>query len=174
MADAAADPDSEPAKKNGGILVPVLIGVILSLIMGGGGFFVAFSGMIGGAEPEPEMAKTETKPPEGPLSASGVDPNAVAFVPIDPIVVTLAAPGATRHLRFEAQLEVVPGEVEAVTRLMPRVLDVMNGYLRAIRLEDIEKPTALLTVRAHMLRRVQLVVGYARVSDLLVTEFVLN
>jgi flagellar FliL protein len=78
------------------------------------------------------------------------------------------------RLRFSAQLEVSPQYVEDVTKLIPRVMDVLNSYLRAVSLADIEDPGALVSLRAQMLRRVQLVTGEGRVRDLLVMEFVLN
>ena len=42
-------------------------------------------------------------------------------------------PGASaRHLRFTGQLEVAPEHAAEVAALMPRVLDVLNTYLRAV------------------------------------------
>ena len=57
---------------------------------------------------------------------------------------------------------------------MPRILDVMNSYLRAIDTGSLEDPAAMVRLRAQMLRRIQIVTGEGRVRDLLVTEFVLN
>ena len=57
---------------------------------------------------------------------------------------------------------------------MPRILDVLNTYLRAVEVRDLEEPAALVRLRAQMLRRVQVVTGEGRVRDLLVTEFVMN
>ena len=50
--------------------------------------------------------------------------------------------------------------------IMPRVTDVLNGYLRAVEVRDLEDPTALSRLRAQMLRRVQMVSGEGRVLDL--------
>mgnify|MGYP003471658695 FL=1 len=58
--------------------------------------------------------------------------------------------------------------------MLPRVTDVLNGYLRAVELAELEKPTALVKLRAHLIRRIQLVAGEGRVRDVLVTEFVIN
>ena len=57
---------------------------------------------------------------------------------------------------------------------MPRIVDVMNGYLRALDAAELENPAALVRLRAQMLRRIQIVTGEGRVRDLLITEFVLN
>jgi flagellar FliL protein len=75
---------------------------------------------------------------------------------------------------FTAQLEVEPAYSQEVTDLMPRIVDVLNGYLRAVKVAELEDPTALIRLRAQMLRRVQVVVGDGRVKDILIMEFVLN
>ena len=105
----------------------------------------------------------------GPAGASQT-----AFVEVPSLTISLGQGGGARHLRFQAQLEVEPEAAAEVAALLPRVSDVLNGYLRAIDLADIENPSALVRIRAQMLRRVQIVVGEGRVRDLLVTEFVLN
>jgi flagellar FliL protein len=88
----------------------------------------------------------------------------------------IALPGRQNreHLRFTAQLEVPPDRVSEVESIRPRIVDVLNGYLRAVDLTDLEDPTALMRLRAQMLRRVQVVAGEGRVNDLLIMEFVLN
>jgi len=75
---------------------------------------------------------------------------------------------------FTAQLEVDPTYTQEVTDLIPRIVDVLNGYLRAVDLSELEDPTSLIRLRAQMLRRVQVVVGEGRVRDILIMEFVLN
>ena len=59
-------------------------------------------------------------------------------------------------------------------RVEPRVMDVLNSYLRAVEVSDLEDPSALISLRAQMLRRIQLVTGEGRVRDLLIMEFVLS
>lgn len=151
----------EPAKKRS--KKPLLIGLMLALLLGGGGFYVTFSGLIlGGGE---DHAEEEMLP--GPLTG-------IAFVPLETIVVSLAPDSGSEHLRFTAQLEVVESAVKDVTTLTPRILDVVNSYLRAIDTASIEDPQAMARLRAQMLRRIQVVTGEGRVRDLLITEFVLN
>ncbi len=140
----------EPAKKRS--KKPLLIGLMLALLLGGGGFYATFSGLIlGGGEDH-----TEEEMLPGPLAG-------IAFVPLETIVVSLAPDSGSEHLRFTAQLEVVESAVKDVTTLTPRILDVVNSYLRAID-----------TASMQMLRRIQVVTGEGRVRDLLITEFVLN
>ena len=89
-------------------------------------------------------------------------------------MISLPPGSSAKHLRFAGQLEVAPEHAAEVAQLMPRVLDVLNTYLRAVEVKDLEEPAALPRLRAQMLRRIQVVTGEGRVRDLLVTEFVLN
>ena len=57
---------------------------------------------------------------------------------------------------------------------MPRILDMLNGYLRAVAVNELERPAALVRIRSHLLRRVQIITGEGRIRDFLITEFVLN
>ena len=160
MATAEATLEEAPKKRS---KKPLLIGLVLALVLGGGGFYATFSGMIlGGGE---EHASEEHVP--GPLMG-------VAFVPLETIVISLAPDSGSEHLRFTAQLEVVDSAATDVTTLTPRILDVINSYLRAIDTASIEDPQAMARLRAQMLRRIQVVTGEGRVRDLLITEFVLN
>lgn len=157
---AQAEPAAEEAPKRRSVKT-IGMALVLAVVLGGGGFYATWAGLILGAgshEPEKEAS---------PL------PN-IAFVPIDPVVISLPKGSHSSHLRFTAQLEVTGNHAADVTLLLPRIVDVLNGYLRAIDVAEIEDPTALVRIRAQLLRRIQLVTGDGRVRDLLVTEFVLN
>lgn len=145
--------------------LPLLLGLILALAGGGGGFFAVYSGMLFGSDATAEAPHSELQ-----LKAM---PD-VAFVPLEPLIVSLATGTTSRHLRFRAELEVPSAHRADVEALRPRIIDVLNGYLRAVEPGDIEGPAALVRLRAQMLRRVQMVVGQGRVRDLLVMEFVLS
>lgn len=162
MAKPDADA-SEPKKRS---KLPLLIGVCLALLLGGGGFWATWSGLL------PPGSHAEAAP--DPALATAEANRQVAFVPIDPMVISLAPGAISRHLSFTAQLEVPAGKEAAVRQVMPRILDVLNGYLRAVETTDLEDPAALVRLRAQMLRRVQMVAGEGLVRDLLVTEFVLS
>lgn len=160
VATAEATLDDAPKKRT---KKPLLIGVVLALILGGGGFYATWSGMILGGEAE--HGEEGTTP--GPLSG-------IAFVPLETMVISLGPDSGSEHLRFTAQVEVVDSAAADVALLAPRILDVLNSYLRAIDTASIEDPRAMARLRAQMLRRIQIVTGEGRVRDLLITEFVLN
>ena len=109
----------------------------------------------------------------GPKVATKSAP-ATAFVPVPPLVISLPPSAHASHLQFAAQLEVDPAHRAEVAHLMPRVLDVMNTYLRAVQPTDLEQPSALIRLRAQLLRRIRIVCGEGRVRDLLVSQFALN
>ncbi len=159
MAEPETTSDAPIRKKS---KLPLIVGLVLALAFGGGGFYATFSGMILGADMPHDTAEAVADLPD------------IAFVPIEPIVVSLGEASQSRHLRFTAQLEVSGPQSADVTLLQPRILDVLNSYLRAVDMAELEDPTALVRIRAQMLRRIQIVTGEGRVRDLLITEFVLN
>lgn len=160
MADAEEPQDVAPKKSK----KPLIIGAVLALLLGGGGFYATFSGLILGHEDPAAAAVAEQVSPLPDI----------AFVVVDPLVITLGTSDAGRNLRFSSQIEVPTPFVADVTLLLPRIKDVMNGYLRAIDPAMLDDPAMLLRMRAQLLRRIQMVTGEGRVRDLLVTEFVLN
>lgn len=98
----------------------------------------------------------------------------LVFVPVVPVVVSVGQGAARSHLRFVAELEVKAVHKSDVEKLMPRIVDVTNTYLRALKLADLEDGQALIRLRAQLLRRMQVVTGEGRINDLLIMEFVLN
>lgn len=158
MTDAALS--AEPIRKSKWL--PLLLGLFLAALMGGGGFYATWSGLTDSLFRAHPAAEAVTPLPD------------IAFVPVDPVVISLGPAASSRHLRFTAQLEVASAHAAEVKAVMPRILDVLNSYLRAVAISDLEEPSAMARLRAQMLRRVQIVTGEGRVRDLLVIEFVLN
>lgn len=157
----AAEPRSPVASRSGA--KGVVLGLVAAAILGGGAFWAVQSG-IGESlfAPRPGTERVTSLRGE------------IAFVPMDPIMISLPPSAHARLLRFTGQLEVAPVDIAEVTMLMPRIIDVLNTYLRAVDVKDLEDPAASIRLRAQMLRRVQVVTGEGRVRDLLVTEFVMN
>ncbi len=173
MAEAAA-PEEAPKKSR----MPLLLGVVLALAGGGGGFYAVNAGLLPlGAAPGREEAHADD---HADHAGAGSEPGAIpgagdfAFVELPPVVISLGPAAKGSHLRFLATLEVPAGRAEQVAALTPRVIDAMNGYLRALTPADIEAQDALVMIRAQLTRRVQLVLGRDNLRDLLVLEFVLN
>ncbi|GFE49575.1 flagellar basal body protein FliL [Roseobacter cerasinus] len=162
MTDAAIIEDEVEPKSS---KMPLILGIVLLLVGGGGGFYATWSGLLLGGEskkPAAEETKAEDKSP------------VIEFVAIEPITVSLPQSSAQDHLRFRAELEVAAGYASDVEAMLPRIIDVLNSYLRAVEMNDLTSPAALTRLRAQMLRRVQVVTGPEQVKDLLIMEFVLN
>ena len=169
MTDVAMTQDGEVSKKGKKGLI---FGVLGAVILGGAAFFVTYTGIFPSASGDSEVAEnSHGDPVEGAEveTASGV-----TFVALDPMVISLGSFASSQYLHFRAYLEVPGSSAEEVEHLSPRILDVLNTYLRAISESELENPASMNRLRAQMLRRVQVVVGEENVSDLLITEFVLN
>jgi len=164
MADET-EPEPTDEKKKGG-KKGLIIGLLAALLAGGGGFYATYAGLILGpatAEDTSHAAESDLPPlPE------------IAFIALEPMVVSLGSAANAKFLRFSAQLDVDPASAEAVNMVLPRIVDVLNTYLRAVSEDELGKPAALERLRAQMLRRIQVVTEHGQVKDLLITEFVLG
>ncbi len=161
--------------------MPLLLGLLGAILFGGGGFAAAYSGLLplgGGDSQADHGGGTQGAEPgaHGATNDHAAEPvlGDIAFVPVEPVIINVGRGGANRHLKFRSELEVQAGAQAQVGALMPRIVDVINGYLRAVEIDQLEEPAALIRLRAQLLRRIQLVAGESRVRDLLVMEFVLN
>jgi len=160
-------PDSADSPATKGSKLPLIVGLVLALAGGGGGYFAVSAGILGGSG-----TVEDTSIPVEDEAQESVQ--TFAFVAIDPLVISLPSSNGRDHLRFAAQLEVDPAKADEVEAVKPRIVDVLNSYLRAVALSELEDPSALIRLRAQMLRRIQLVTGPGHVHDLLIMEFVLS
>lgn len=152
--------DGIPTKPKSG-KIPIILGLALSLPALAAGFWLTWSGVITpGGTPGAHQGSTTG--------------GAVSYIELDPLVVALNPGGRSRHLRLTSQLEVESGARAAVEALRPRILDMMNSYLSALTLGELEAQSSMIRLRAHLLRRIALIAGDGQVRDLLITEFVLN
>lgn len=165
MAEAAGVAAAPPRKRS---KLPLILGLVLGLAGAGGGFYVVSSGMLSGGLAEDEQAAAAEDAADLPAIAP------VAFMALEPLIITMPRSSGRQYLRFVAQLEVPPDYLAEVELIRPRIVDVMNGYLRAVAPSDFEQQAVLERLRAQLLRRIQVVTGEGRVRDLLVMEFLLN
>lgn len=163
MSEAVAADAAPPAKsgKKGPLLA-----LLATLVLAGSGFAVTYLGFLS----LPLPIAHESAPAD-----HGADVSAdVSFVPVDELTISLGPKSAAKYLRFSAQLEVGEAHVEEVRKLMPRIVDVLNGYLRAVEVSQLADPAILPRLKAQMLRRIQIVTGPGRVQDLLIAQFIMN
>lgn len=168
-----AEAEAAPKKKSKAMLF-ALIGAVL---LGGGAFYGVYSGLVPlpfGSDPVVEQANLEESE-NTPDHRTGVfDPALIAFVPLEEMVISLGPEAQAKHLKVRVSIEVRPEASDSVEALTPRIVDVLNTFLRAVDERDFELPRSMLKIRAQMLRRVQLVTPRGAVRDVLIQEFVLN
>ncbi len=169
MSEDAEAAGEAPKKKKG-----LLFGLIGALVLGGGAFFGVYSGLIplGGEEPHAAGDPHDPHGGEAPVDYASLEPP--SYVPIDELVISLGPDARSRHLRVVVELEVQGAAVDAVSAVKPRVIDVLNTFLRAVDEAHFEMPSEMARLRAQMLRRVRLVTPEGAVNDVLIQEFVLN
>lgn len=158
MTDATTEPPADRRRAGRKMLIPALI---LAIIGAGGSYYAIASGMI-----------SLTKPALPGLSRGAAAET--AFIALEPLMITLENRESRHQLRFTAQIEVAADARREVEDQIPRIVDVLNVYLRALGLQDLQDPLALPRIRGQMLRRIQVIVGEDRIRDLLIMEFILN
>ena len=154
--------------------LPMILGIGLALAGGGGGFYAVYSGAFLASDSAVHTADAAGGSDEQAQAGKPAELPDIDYVPIDALVISLGDGATGAHLRFRAQLKVAQRYRAEVESLLPRVVDVLNSYLRALEVSDLADSSALVRLRAQMLRRIQIVTGAERVNDLLIMEFVLN
>lgn len=193
MSDAEpAAEGAEPTEKKKGLpLVGMIVGGLIPVAMGAAGAGLAFfltpapkSCVAAPAEGEHAekgggdvLAAAEA--PHGPekKKAEGhgeKSKNEFVFVPMDPLIVTLGPEAEAKYLKITMSIETAKGGESGVASVMPKLRDVLNGYLRALDESDLAEPSNMSRIRAQMLRRLQLVAPDAGISNVLITDFVLT
>jgi len=109
MANAEITEEDVP-KKSG--KMGLIIGLVLALIAGGGGFFAAYSGALPGSKSSSSSVEDDKPVALEPLPQA-------AFVPLDPLIVNIRSSSQYKLLRFTGQLEVEPASVTDFELLKP-------------------------------------------------------
>ncbi len=162
-----AVPQDPPTRKTG--RRAILVGGVGALALGGAAFAVTYLNLVplGAGSTDPQTAAVGHADVGTPLSN-------IDFLPLDPIVISLDTTTGVRHLRLSMTLEVPKAHVAEVDFMKPRIMDVVNTYLRALQPDTFDEAAALVRLRAQLLRRLQVTLGDGRVNDLLISEFVLS
>jgi flagellar FliL protein len=166
-----------PRKRGAGLLIGA---AVLALLLGGGGFFAVYSGLVElplpglGKAPGEQAGAAEGHGSAGDPAGVGHPGPEVAYVALEPLVLSLGPDSASRHLKVSLVVETAAGREAEVEAARPRIVDMLNVFLRAVDAREFEIPRSMERLRAQMLRRVQLVAPEGAVLDVLVQEFVLN
>lgn len=143
----------------------LLLPLVAALVLAVGGFASTYLGLwsplgLFAASPEAEAEAEEEAP---------VDPT-LAFVAVPPIELTLAG-GSHSVLGLTTVIETEAGAVEAITALLPRVLDSFNGFLSGVDPLAFDKRGVLDIIKHELTVRARGALPDLPVKDLLITEF---
>ncbi|GIL41497.1 flagellar basal body-associated FliL family protein [Roseiterribacter gracilis] len=155
---AEIDPAKLPRKKLSGkrLVLFIALPLLLLALIGGG---LAVSGM---------FSKHE-KPVET-TAGPGV------FYDVPEILVNLDSAGKQpRFLKVAISIELSkPEDVEAIKKLLPRVVDQFQVFLRGLRIEDMKGSVGVYRLRQELLQRVTEAAQPIQVRDVLFREFLVQ
>ena len=159
--------DGEESSKKGGKKGLLIIGIVLLLVVGGTAA-VYFTGML-----DPLLAMIGGDEGEG--EEGGPETDAV-FYEVPEILVNLNT-GSRKpiFLKIRVSLEVdKQSDIEIIERLMPRIIDNFQSYLRELRVEDLKGSAGMYRLREEMLVRVSAAVAPAKINDVLFKEMLVQ
>jgi flagellar FliL protein len=167
----AAAGDAPPTKKGGKkklllLAIPlVLVGVVAGLWFGG--ILPPLLGM--GPKPKAEM-----HPADQPAAEAAV--KAPVFVDVPELIANLNTQGKRQtFVKLKARIELAKADDQAaVTAAMPRILDLMQTYLREMRPEELRGSAGTWRLREELISRANIAVAPARVVDVLFTEMLIQ
>lgn len=197
------DPMAEPAKKDnstietektagGGegkksnssllwiILIAILlisnIAIFLFLTPIGQGLIGIAHGPEAAQKPVHEASKSPTKKDSANGTLADIDPATLSYVSIKDLVVNLRSPGAKKgFLKLSLELEVKDHTAkETVEKLLPRIVDQFQVFLRELDFEDLKGAAGLERVRQELLSRASHVVEPIEINNLLFVELVVT
>jgi flagellar FliL protein len=166
----------------------LMIAVPLILLIGGGAA-AYFTGMLdklmgkgehteAGAEGSAEGGEhgaEAAKDGEPKVDEHG-NPIEVAFLKIPDMIVNLNSDdGSARYLRLSVQLE-LESEADrvAVEKVLPRVVDQFQTYLRELRVQDLRGSKGIYRLQLELLNRVNQAAAPVQVKDVLFQEILIQ
>ena len=168
-------------------LIIIIAGVLVLLIGAGAGLY--FTGMLDkflkkdAAAEEGHDAKAEGEGGEEAVVCHKDEhgkevcgPPGAQFLKIPDMIVNLnSEDGTPRYLRLSVQLEFKNAEdMAAVEKVMPRVVDQFQTYLRELRVKDLRGSAGIYRLQMELLARVNQAAYPTEVQDVLFQEILIQ
>ena len=160
VGDVAAAEGVAPKKRGGAKLL-----LILLVVFGGIGAGAGYMGLL-----KMPGAKDHGADAEQNMS----DVSKTVFLDLPKVIVPLGDQAAAKHLAAEFVIETTREHAERIEKLKPRLMDMLNTYLRAVDEKELTDPSRFRQLQAQMLRRSKLIAGEVAVKNLLIQEFILQ
>lgn len=147
-----------------GKLKPAIIGGAALLILGGGAsayFFGLFDGLLGEG---------------GEAELQAYQPVDVIFYDLPEMIVNLVS-GSKKpaYLKIHLALELdESADLVTLERLMPRVIDHFQVFLRELRVDDLNGSAGIYRIKEELLRRVSVAVYPVEIRDVLFKEMLIQ
>ena len=158
--------EDTPKGKGGGLLPKLVMVVAMGLVSFGTVYLLPRPDNTSHDTPASEEAAHHDKAPDlGLVEDTG-------YLELTPLTITLQ--DDLRVLKIGITLEILAGEEDYIDPSDPKIRDAFMGYLRALRLEQIEDAAFMAQMRAQLLRRAQLILGQDTVRGILITDFLVR
>ena len=163
----------EPEPKSRKMVFVVL--ALLLCISGGAAAYLTGAvdpilAMLAGEPSEPEMQA------DAGLAEGAAKTGSEIYFELPDFLVNLNTQGKKRNfLKVKLSLELADaGGIPKVERVMPRIQDKVQMYLRELRLEDLQGASAIQRLRIELLDRVNTAAGSIGVNDVLFREMIIQ
>jgi len=181
--DGEDDEDGEEdgeSSKGGNKKLLIIVGALFLLVVGGAaaayfaGLLQPVIDMVVG-EPAPKAPAEGESPAKGKEGAAPVPENTV-FHDLTEILVNLNTGGRKQtFLKIKISLELAnETDVPIIDKMMPRIIDNFQVYLRELRVDDLKGSAGMYRLREELLTRVNAAVSPAKVNDVLFKEMLIQ
>lgn len=190
MADEEKQPEEAVEQEGGeekGGSNKLLIIILLAVILIGGAGVGAFLFISGGSEEEaaatadgaaPAAEAAEAAPAVGPdgQPLSPADAIQAYFFEVPELLVNLSSSGsANRYLKMKVNLELgSEADLAAIEKLMPRIVNDFQLYLRQLRVEDLQGAAGVYRLREALLLRANQAAQPLEINDVLFKEILVQ
>ena len=173
----------KPHKKSGGGLLLVIIILLLLLIIVGGAlaaYFILFkkgsSEENAQQQPYSTTSVEQDSSPVPSAAAHGLKDEPGPILAYPPFLVNLADPGGNRYLKLTLSIELskeknFPAEVTAKE---PRIKDIIVSVLASKVYDEISSTQGKVALKQELMRRLNTIMSGGRVTDIYITEFVVQ
>lgn len=169
LATSIDDPADQPGRAR--LLMFAAGGVLLLLLAGGGAYaFGMLDGMIA------STFGTSANAASADAAITGDSPAAITFYDLPDLVVSLNTnERKSTFLKVRITLELGdPAAAAAVERLLPRIIDHCQVYLRELRPDDLRGSAGTLRLREELRRRIAASIAPATIRDVLFVDLLVQ
>ncbi len=172
MSETDIEEEDGRVKKKGLSGKKLVLFILLPLLLLGGGGAGAYFFLFAGSSEQGEEAAAEDKAAEEEDIAG--EP---VFYELPEMLINLNSRGAKKNsfLKLRLTLELRdPQAVPELEKVLPRVLDNFNTFLRELRIEELRGTAAVYRIKEELLIRINDAVRPIRVYDVLFNEMLIQ